>query len=569
VNSASSQAAASDPFGTTANPAHYVPRPATDRALDELERHLRGGARCVALVGPPGLGKTLLLKVLGEQLADVFQVARLPYPALSGAELCAWVLAALGAPEAADPEGALLDLAFRSAAGGREILLLVDDASALPPGAARSLATLVDASGGAVRLALAALEDERLRSVLAAFGSGVAEVRLVEAMSAEETAALVRARIGWAMGERAARFHPDTLLRIHRAAEGVPRRVHEIGSLVWRADPGTALPALVERWLRDETAAAAGAVPLPPPAMSDASEEEAAAAALDAGLETDLETELETELDHALEPEAVPAPVSPAAAGAERVDEAAERAPRRLGLWLAVAALAAVALAAPYLIERFEPWMAAPVRPAQVPALPPAEPPPAPEPPIVEEAPPLLPDEWALAGPLTSEEEPAGAEAEVSMDPALAEAVSEPGEPEPALAVAPAPEPEPPPAVARPVPPPAPEPPAVARPAPQAAPEPGTAPAPAVVRSESSPPAAAPQAAAPRRPPPGPPPVLVNVSAIPSALIHVDGGVVGETPLAGLPLSPGLHVFRAEFPDGRAVVRTVEISNESRHVTFE
>ena len=62
---------------------------------------------------------------------------------------------------------------------------------------------------------------------------------------------------------------------------------------------------------------------------------------------------------------------------------------------------------------------------------------------------------------------------------------------------------------------------------------------------------------------------MVNVHAIPWATIHVDGGVIGETPLVGVPLSPGLHVFRAEFPGGRAVVRTIEISSENRHVSFE
>jgi hypothetical protein len=168
---------------------------------------------------------------------------------------------------------------------------------------------------------------------------------------------------------------------------------------------------------------------------------------------------------------------------------------------------------------------------------------------LVEEAPPLLPDEWAPGSALTSEEAPAAAafpgepgEAEASIDPALAEAPSEPAALEPEPAAAP-PRPQP---VAVP---PAPEPaPVVARP------EPARAPAPAPAQ---------------RRAAPAAPPILVNVSAIPSALIHVDGGVVGETPLAGLPLSPGLHVFRAEFPGGRAVVRTVEVSSENRHVNFE
>jgi len=63
--------------------------------------------------------------------------------------------------------------------------------------------------------------------------------------------------------------------------------------------------------------------------------------------------------------------------------------------------------------------------------------------------------------------------------------------------------------------------------------------------------------------------VRVEVEARPGTVIHVDGGEVGETPLVGLSLSPGLHVFRAEFPGGSAVVRAVEISSENRRIRFE
>jgi hypothetical protein len=40
------------------------------------------------------------------------------------------------------------------------------------------------------------------------------------------------------------------------------------------------------------------------------------------------------------------------------------------------------------------------------------------------------------------------------------------------------------------------------------------------------------------------------------------------TPLAGLNLSPGVHVFEAVFPDGRVVEREVEIGAANRFVAF-
>jgi len=120
-----STVAASDPFESTANPARYVPRPATERVLRTIEQALEDQAGPVALTGPTGLGKTMLLHVLAERLAGRFRIVRVPYPALSGPELCRWVLEGLDEPASVagdDPEGALLDLAFRGAAGGREIL---------------------------------------------------------------------------------------------------------------------------------------------------------------------------------------------------------------------------------------------------------------------------------------------------------------------------------------------------------------------------------------------------------------------------------------------------------------
>jgi MSHA biogenesis protein MshM len=79
-------------------------------------------------------------------------------------------------------------------------------------------------------------------------------------------------------------------------------------------------------------------------------------------------------------------------------------------------------------------------------------------------------------------------------------------------------------------------------------------------------PPAAPAAAAPAR---GAEALAVNVNAVPWARVEVDGVEVGETPLAGIPLLPGPHTFRAELPDGRIVERRVEIDAANRHVVFE
>ena len=96
-----------DPFAITPDPGVYVPRAATETARKELLRSACNPAKTTALIGPPGLGKTLLLHLLAEEVPEDMQTVYLPYAALPPAELCAWALELLGSPVADDPIGAL------------------------------------------------------------------------------------------------------------------------------------------------------------------------------------------------------------------------------------------------------------------------------------------------------------------------------------------------------------------------------------------------------------------------------------------------------------------------------
>jgi type II secretory pathway predicted ATPase ExeA len=137
----SAGAVETDPFGLTADPERYVPRAATEQALAALEPTLREGRRPAALVGPPGLGKTLLLHLAGRRLGDRLRVVYLPYAALPLDELCAWALSLLGFSQSEDTIGDLVQMAREQHARGSGLLLLIDDASAMPLPTARKLAT--------------------------------------------------------------------------------------------------------------------------------------------------------------------------------------------------------------------------------------------------------------------------------------------------------------------------------------------------------------------------------------------------------------------------------------------
>lgn len=227
-----------------------MPRAATERALAELARAALDGGGPVALTGPLGLGKTLLLRVLAQRLAARAQSIYLPYPALPPEGLCAWALRELGLLESDNPEAALVAHARALAEAGRVLVVMLDEGAGLPVASARGLVDLCAESRGALRLVVAATDGVASGSVLAALGAGAKEVRLRTAMSAAETAGYVARRLAQADAEPVlrARFGSRELARLHAATGGVPRRVHVLAARLARGE---------RRWDVDEESAAA------------------------------------------------------------------------------------------------------------------------------------------------------------------------------------------------------------------------------------------------------------------------------------------------------------------------
>jgi type II secretory pathway predicted ATPase ExeA len=216
-----------DPFAPTANPSAYVPRVATEYTLERLQALIRAGAEAMTLSGPCGAGKTLLLHLLSRRLDGDFHSVYIPYPKLAPAELCAWLLAALGAPPSRDTEGALHErIACDMAIGFPPLLFMIDDAASMPAETLACLYGLQEDSVGFLRILFVRSELDRL-DVFARDGVSPPEIALEGRMDPSEMARYVRAHLERNPIDASLRARLEASLPdLHAATEGNPARVH-------------------------------------------------------------------------------------------------------------------------------------------------------------------------------------------------------------------------------------------------------------------------------------------------------------------------------------------------------
>ncbi len=217
----------------------YFPAKAAENARQTLARCIERCEGIGLLIGPAGMGKTLLCQVLAEQFRPRLTVAHLPSSRLSSPRsLYQAILFELGFPYRGLEEGELrfsLEEHLTKTESNRDgLLLLVDEAHLLSRRLLeelRLLTNLLRAGQPRVRIVLAGLAalEERLASTkLESFNQRIAARRYLQAFEHDETLAYLEAEVSAAGCDIDRVFTRDALPAIHRATDGIPRVINQL-----------------------------------------------------------------------------------------------------------------------------------------------------------------------------------------------------------------------------------------------------------------------------------------------------------------------------------------------------
>ncbi len=233
-------------FGFSSRP--FSPLPRTDQyfageaisaAHETLARCIERGEGVGVVIGPSGIGKTLLCQRLAEQFRDTLRTAVLAKGQLTTRRaILQAILYELQQPYRGMDEGelrlALVDYITRSEECRAGVLLVVDEAHTLSLRLLDEIRMLTDlASAGQPRVRLilagtAALEERLANPKLESLSQRIVVRRYLEPLGRGETEQYIHAQLR-AVGGQGDRIFPSAACQaVHRATDGVPRLINQL-----------------------------------------------------------------------------------------------------------------------------------------------------------------------------------------------------------------------------------------------------------------------------------------------------------------------------------------------------
>lgn len=215
-----------NPFTLNIIPEIFVGFP---RQKSEIESHLKLGHKFALVMGPPGTGKTNLLKHMEKAFSRDFHVIYFPKPP-PGSELLDVFLKEFQPP--------FLDRLLRKKHGlsglhehirktmKRKVLVLFDEAHEAETEVLMWIRTWTDQIEG-FHVIFAGLEvfEEKLRQELETLSTRINTKVLLDALSEEETKQLIRNRIERHSGKGTEPFTDRCIEEIYQQTGGIPREI--------------------------------------------------------------------------------------------------------------------------------------------------------------------------------------------------------------------------------------------------------------------------------------------------------------------------------------------------------
>jgi general secretion pathway protein A len=223
-----------DPFAETADPECFFPSASHKGALRALLSGIEAGQELLALFGPPGLGKTTILRTCQARMEPPFQMIFIDYPKLSFRDVLVLISQECGLDYATDSPAAMLSQLYKTLQEehktDRHVVLLIDEAHHLPIQTLESffhLFVLQTATGEnlfqLVLAGLPALQHKLNLPQLRPLRKRLAVRATLAPLTPEESRAYIDYRLTKVLLMEDELFTPGASKRIVRYARGNPR----------------------------------------------------------------------------------------------------------------------------------------------------------------------------------------------------------------------------------------------------------------------------------------------------------------------------------------------------------